>query len=476
MNKKQEKTTYPEESEDAIRLKPILGMRPGVYLAVIYSFILLLIIFFLLIFPGLLNPASQLTAKTQPAGAAVRVNDVYMGVSGSRIFLPNGTYTIEAVMPGFEKQAAVHSIKGRIFGSLFFPRREEIEFSLKTANPQAALALYAADFSEWTFGGEPTSTWQVPLSLSEGAYRLGPYADKDELNEILKAASRFANTRSALRDLIRAKALLDNLGNAPSPSALLSSISGFIAFLSENPGSAQWILSLLPANSPAAAAIESSLWFSSSSYSPAAILSGSVTRIEIAGLSFLNIPQAVIETSGNPASNQNPVKINEFYISDSAVSQIMFNDFLEENPQWKDHHTNYYPQELSLNPMENKDAVTGVTWYAANAFCKWLSGFLPPSLADMEVRLPTENEWSAASEVISGMRNPGWVWCDDPYAPLTFITAKPEAIEAVGSPEKSLRGRQSYTSTETRAFLPPGSSSPFVTFRPVIAEKKQKYE
>ncbi|MDR0463576.1 MAG: SUMF1/EgtB/PvdO family nonheme iron enzyme [Treponema sp.] len=466
------KQPHPEESEDRVRLKPFLGMRPGVYLTVIYSFIILLIIFFLLVFPGLRNPGSVLIAKTQPAGAAIRVNDVYMGTSGNRIFLPNGTYIIEAVMPGFEKQAAVHTIKGRIFASLFFPRKEIIEFTFATSDPMSAFAVYAADFSEWTFGGEPTSTWQVPLSLSEGAYRTGPYA-KDELNEILIAASRFTSTRSALRDLIRAKALLDNLGNAPSPSALLSSVSGIIAFLSENPGSAQWILSLLPANSPAVAAIESSQWFKNSSYSPS-LTPGSANsrRIDIAGLSFTNIPPASIESGGNLLLNQNPVKIKEFYISDNAVSKSLFETFLEENPQWKDHYTNYYPQELSLNPMENRDAVTGVTWYASDAFCKWLSGYLPPSLSNMEIRLPSEDEWSAASLVVSSMRNPGWLWCADPYVPLPFIFAKPEAIEAVSSPERSLRGRQSYASIETRASLPPDVSSPFVTFRPVIAERK----
>ena len=99
--KKQDKIPYQDESEDKVRLKPVMGIRPGVYLTIIYSFILLLILFFLLVLPGLRNPGSVLIAKTMPEGAAVRVNDVYMGVSDSRIFLPDGTYTIEAVMPGF---------------------------------------------------------------------------------------------------------------------------------------------------------------------------------------------------------------------------------------------------------------------------------------------------------------------------------------------------------------------------------------
>ena len=35
-------------------------------------------------------------------------------------------------------------------------------------------------------------------------------------------------------------------------------------------------------------------------------------------------------------------------------------------------------------------AVSGVSWYAARAYCAWLTEQLPPALADYEVRLPTE--------------------------------------------------------------------------------------
>jgi formylglycine-generating enzyme required for sulfatase activity len=124
----------------------------------------------------------------------------------------------------------------------------------------------------------------------------------------------------------------------------------------------------------------------------------------------------------------------------------------------------------------NRNAVTGITWYAAQAFCEWLTTWLttqlPLSMANMEIRLPTENEWQFASSFISNMRNPGWEWCADHYVPLPFITAAPEAIETVGSLERSLRGRHSPASTETRASLPPDLSSPIVTFRTVIVEKE----
>jgi len=458
----------PEETQidDSVKLKPFMGMRPGIYLTVIYSFIVLIVLFFLLIFPGLKKPGAVIIVNTEPQGAAVRVDDIYMGLAGGKIFVPDGTHTIEAIMPGFEKQEITQKIKGRVFASLFFPRRYNIGFSLKTTDPAASFALYAAEFAQWSFAGEPVSSWQIPMILSEGAYRIGHHAGDEtgRLKEILTAASRFTVTRAAARDLIRTKIILDN-GGAPSAAALLNSISDIIVFLSENPGSARWLLDLLPANSAAAGAIQSSDWLKNSTITPVitAGVYNSGASIDLLGLRFSQITRG--STSG-------------FYISETSVPLPLYETFLEENPQWREQHTNYYPSEISVNPLEiyRGDAVTGITWHAADAFCKWLSGYLPSSFANMEVRLPTEIEWQSASLSVNNMRFPGWEWCADFYAPLEFITASQDAVNLLGSPERSLRGRHTLNSTETRAYLPSDLSSPFVTFRPVIGTNDESLQ
>jgi hypothetical protein len=255
-----------------------------------------------------------------------------------------------------------------------------------------------------------------------------------------------------LRDLVRAKILLDNYGNAPVPSALIGSLYDMLAFLSENPQSAQWLYDVLPRE--AAAVIEASNWFNADNRRDSSFTAGSGARqLTLAGLNFINF------------STDNSL------ISETPVPRSLFEIFLNENPRWREHLTDYFPQEIAVNPMNTyrAEAVTGITWYAAEAFCKWLTAFLPPAMAGMEVRLPSETEWEYAAQIISNMTNPGWEWCAEPYVPLPFITASSEAINAVGSPERLLRGRPFYASEETRASLPAHLSSPFVTFRPVIS-------
>jgi formylglycine-generating enzyme required for sulfatase activity len=448
-------------SEIQVKFKPIYGIRPGVYLTFLYSFVLLLILFLLFFYPGIKNPGAVLIVKTEPDGAAVRIDGVYRGVAGSKIPVSKGNHTIEAVMPGFESQSVVQKIPARCFGSLFFPLRYNVEFTLDTPKPVAAFSLYAADFAEWTFAGEPTASWQVPMSLSEGAYRIGNVPQNnetsylkntyyEELQQTLLAASGFAVTRSAIRDLMRAKILLDNRGNAPSPIALANSISGILLFLSESQGTAKWLSQVLPREQ--ASIIESSAWFEKQGRSGAPPKPDAVTgSAQMAGVNFIRF------SSG-------------FMISETPVSRSLFETFLSDQPQWREHKTDYFPEEISNYPWDiDKNVITGVTWYAAQAFCEWISPL------GMEIRLPTEEELSIASDNINKIKNMGWEWCCDPYVPLQIAADAPqEAKYAVGSPERSLRGRQTPTSPETRASLPPDLSSPIVTFRVVIAPAIKK--
>jgi gamma-glutamyl hercynylcysteine S-oxide synthase len=289
------------------------------------------------------------------------------------------------------------------------------------------------------------------MSLSEGAYRAGHLLFptdtlKHEMRQALLAAAGFAVTKASIRDLIRAKILLDNRGNAPSPVALVNSLSGMFAFLSENQNAAKWLSQVLPREQ--ASVIEGSKWFKKqSAILPMPQPNASIGSQRLAGVNFIRF------SSG-------------FMISETPVSRSLFETFLDENPQWREQQTDYFPQEITSYPWEiDKNVITGVTWYVAQAFCEWMASRLPPSIG--EVRLPTETELSIASQ---NKNNIGWEWCDDPYTPLQFSTAASyKAIQAVGSPERSLRGRQTANSAETRASLPPDLSSPIVTFRIVIS-------
>ena len=494
------------EPEDFVRLKPILGLRPGVYLAAIYSAVLLAALFLALALPGIRRPGAVVVFSSEPFGAAVRVDGVHAGTSPSSFFVPAGSRSMEITLPGFQTERAERVIPRRVFASRFFPRRYALSVTLAAADPVAALAISASEHAQWSFGGEPSATWQIPRSLSEGAYRIGPAAAGAEAAEIIAASARFAVTQAALRDLVRAKTLAAGGGNSPSPLGLARSVSEIAAFLDGNAAAALWLAELLPPDS--AAELASSAWHQrqlaqavragaaeSLAPNPAATAPHEVglpaAQVQVGGLLFAGLGGGIL-AKGEPFPHHVPVE--PFFVSVAQVSQAAFSAFLDANPDWSRGNldallrqglaTGDYLADFGL-PPHGGAGISAVSWFAARAFCEWLTAMLPDALSGWEVRLPTEAEWEFAAKSARLWNNFGgafvpnngsWEWCGDPYAPLPFIAAPSRAIDAVGSPERPVRGGSwlnaaGITNLETRAFLPPETSSPFVSFRPVIARK-----
>lgn len=100
------------------------------------------------------------------------------------------------------------------------------------------------------------------------------------------------------------------------------------------------------------------------------------------------------EWNEKPVSNVRITK--DYYISDKAVSVKLFNEFLTATGK------------ESLDKSSSV-AVTHVSWYEANEFCKWLS-----EESGRNIRLPTEAEWEYAYKtspclIIEDSNTENWV-------------------------------------------------------------------
>ncbi|MDR1147682.1 MAG: SUMF1/EgtB/PvdO family nonheme iron enzyme [Spirochaetaceae bacterium] len=498
-------------AQDKVRLSPVLGLRPGVYLTCIYSLAIIIILFFLLVFPGIIRRGSLVTISSEPYGAAVRVDDVFFDAAPCAIFVEEGRRRFDIVMPGFEDFSTEADVGAGIFASLFFPRCLSIHAELKESAPLAALTIGAKEAAAWSFTGESAGTYQTPLSLSEGAYRSAPL-DESVADEILRAAARFTSTRGFLKDLLRAKFFVDNAGRSPSPIKALQSIAKIIAFMSGNPDFTVAAAALLEEN---AEALLESEWYKKN-------IIGAVFPLQTArqiqlqsrrearfggnlfagGVQFVEVEDGIFDAA-EAFNHETPVR--RYYIAANEISDSEWESFLSENPEWRVENTAQlmekdFVDQLYLVKSDDgaypAPTVSGVSWFAAEAYCRWLSTKLQGQFSGWTVRLPTEIEWEyAAKSAVKGLdggritkmvlKQNGddtesfglglWEWCADPFVPLYFVKADAASIALVDSPKRSVRGgswvNQSGTVTpETRGGLTPSSCSPFVSFRPVIAQ------
>ncbi|MDR1411865.1 MAG: SUMF1/EgtB/PvdO family nonheme iron enzyme [Spirochaetaceae bacterium] len=487
-------TRAKEQDKDEVKLKPVFGIRPGVYLAYIYLLVIFLVLFFALFYPGLARPGNRVSFDSEPQGAAVRVDGVYLATTPDIVFIPKGARSIEMVLPGFSPYKTEYTFPGQVFTSRFFPPGISIRGELDAADPLEALRLGAAEAAEWSFAGEPNAAWHTPPSLSEAAYRAGPAgADPGvhaETENILASSLRYTVTRAGLRDLIRAEFLAENGGLSPSPLTLVRSAREALALLSENPGSAAWLAALLP--EPSSSAVKQSAWYRETVTAAVGIAGNTEPGNgafepggEIAGLAFLGVSGGEFVASGFFPRR---IAVGDFRIARSELSRASWETFAREAPEWEESGGEDSPAGSS--PGGSGESAGNISYYAAAAYCEWLTGRLPPDMDGWEARLPTEAEWEYAARLAHGEGVSGrtdgspapldmlgglWEWCADAYAPLDFFPEKAEYLRET-APERSVRGgawinSADSVSTETRASLPPDTRSPFVGFRPVIARK-----
>ena len=148
MPKKDKHLPQSDAADVSVHLKPILGVRPGLYLSALYGLIDILLIFFLLFYPGVRNRGSYRSITTFPGNATVKVDGVYAGTTPCTIFLKAGERVVEISKPFYSQASFQESIRGRVFGTLIVPEKRNVTRTLMVTDVAGLLKWALSDFQK----------------------------------------------------------------------------------------------------------------------------------------------------------------------------------------------------------------------------------------------------------------------------------------------------------------------------------------
>jgi hypothetical protein len=516
--KETEKISEQDIAQAKVTLKPVFGVRPRVYVPILYSLGILIILFFILVNPGLRNPGAYLVFQGNPESAAVYIDSSYAGNTLDGVHAGPGTHKVEIRKQGFAAQTLSAEVPHRIFATLIFRPTVKISYQLNPESLEAIMLPSFKEFANWSSSGKPSAIYQLPMVLSEAAKDAAPIASDDRVAfavPLLAAGLSVAENATSVRDVVFASVALAAPGG--SPLGLLAMARNAVSLLGTSKNYAATIMETMPEK--ADDKVRNALSALKEGASARSTRQASVFGLRSVGPhSFIMFGGGQVESVHSTLGSADIVyeeSVPEFGLTSAEVTQRQFARFLGENPEWKPENRaaliekgladSAYLVDFDLSKTDNRP-VTGVSWYAAKAYCAWLNKQAP---AGYEVSLPSEAMWETAAadasrdvaargafsnRAATGPLTVGstghdglgfsdlfgnvWEWTSDGFRPYSWIQHDSSVFDELTSviDAKTVKGGSWANSADqislaSRGPVPAAHASEFLGFRPALIKQ-----
>lgn len=509
--------TSTEEIETIyVHLPPLAGIRPVIYVPILWSAVVVLVLFLALVLPGIHSYGTLLTVESSPAGAQVLVDGTLRGTTPIEVFVSSGERIVEVRLAGFEPRQEKLNAGGRRFGSAFFPLRAETSFVFSAPDRSYLVEKTLQDFSSWALGMEPGAQFQHPPVARDGARALWaqrrvPSGSNIGINDFSFVVGLLAHGEPhQAADILGAATRVANPGGIVN----ITSLAEMVRFFVQADNTYQGLHRVL-GHLDAGRTVEQTAWYRArEDRLTTDLLAASlaldeyrpqpVRRRTVNGLSFVLVEGGVYAT-GYPLRDESLTGVLEhfkedFWIQTDEVSRGAFARFIAETPEWEpqarseEYYLDDWPADWrrwleGSDPAAAAMPVRYVTREAARSFARWVEA--RSNLSGERIVLPSAAEWeyaaflndpdlsdlpSSGAPVPTGTGPTGalgarrmsgslWEWTGDWYGRFSHVVPAYHGAHAVvmggsfanSTPSHSMRGSQ-----------PPDRPTPFLGFRLAI--------
>ena len=410
---------------EPVKLKPFHGIRPGVYILIIWALIILLLAFVLFVLPGLVSNTSYVTFNEPVVGSGVYEDGIYLGSATDGVYKTTGgnhkyTFTYE----GEEYGEVESKVKRKVFFTLFSHKPQLIvpERSYNDEVKEKVVSAFIRDVTSYSAVISAPDTFHYPPIFSAFASNSVEMSIKDVRDAWLLALSHISSS-SLYEDYKVGKEILLKSG---------------ILFETEESKELEYYIDAL---------------FNGEKVTLEKSMENNILLPTKDG-DFFHYEPTIVEmgystTLTVESAKEAPVKVEvyDFSIARNLVTEHDWALFVEENPKWSKDNLETLVEEglvdsnylkgITLSPYINSiRPIRNISYYAASAYVEWKSG-----KDGVIYHIPTEKEWYTASfstkdkEYVTSLvyveNNPTtptamlgllWEFTSTPFIPLSRIT------------------------------------------------------
>ncbi len=426
---------------EPVKLQPILGMQPGLYLTIIYLVILLVVVFLVGVLPGILNSGKRVTFTSEVDPVVVHVDGTYVGSTPVTAFIEPGIHEAVFSHDGVGETIVSFETGHPVFFTWLFPRSQDVAAS-SFIDDDIQLSDYLHSMYDqviaWSAVTDFSESYQRPPLFQQVARTVATLAyaeDQSIVQDFFLQSLNHMTSRTMVDDFTKALEMLPDVHIGEKAASILHLFDG---------------------EPTEKAGLQAKVGHVDYSRTALEIPLGSVAPIT--GFSYgeteFTMGRSVEHTYPGVQEMGMATVSGPFSIAALETSEYLWAQFIAHNPYWAKGNSeqlmadgmvdgNYLAGVYPTTSIVSTQPIRNVSWHAAQAFVSWLS-----ELTGTQVFLPDQGQWELAAMSVDGKpyqngtvatvdsKGPSamlgglWEFTSDPYVPLGRVSGIPVAWES----------------------------------------------